>query len=187
MVAHTFNLSTREAEAGWSLRSRPSWSTEWVPGQPELHRETLSGKQTKKIQFKGQFLYFKSHVSIYDTLSGGLPLVSPAFSSVTVVLGLGWWEFCFNLRMSTFDIETQTLSSRKNTSAHIGLQSDSGSMRLADGCRGLHKCNRRIPLTRRLSLHNWSRLPFLLLCVITALSGDRKHGKQIVLPTLLKH
>jgi hypothetical protein len=42
MVAHAFNPSTREAEAGGFLSSRPAWSTEWVPGQPELHRETLS-------------------------------------------------------------------------------------------------------------------------------------------------
>jgi hypothetical protein len=39
MVAHTFNPSTREAEAGGFLSSRPAWSTEWVPGQPRLHRE----------------------------------------------------------------------------------------------------------------------------------------------------
>ena len=49
MVAHTFNPSTQEAEAGVFLSSRPAWSTEWVPGKPELHRETLSQKkQTKK-------------------------------------------------------------------------------------------------------------------------------------------
>jgi hypothetical protein len=44
LVAHTFNPSTQEAEAGGFLSSRPAWSTEWVPGQPGLHRETLSGK-----------------------------------------------------------------------------------------------------------------------------------------------
>jgi hypothetical protein len=36
-----FNLSTGEAEeteAGGSLSLRPSWSTEPVPGQQELHR-----------------------------------------------------------------------------------------------------------------------------------------------------
>jgi hypothetical protein len=52
MVAHTFNPSTLEAEAGGFLSSRPAWSTEWVPGQPGLHRKTLSRKpkpnQTKK-------------------------------------------------------------------------------------------------------------------------------------------
>jgi hypothetical protein len=32
----------------WVVSSRPVWSTEWVPGQPGLHRETLSwnNKQT---------------------------------------------------------------------------------------------------------------------------------------------
>jgi hypothetical protein len=37
-------LSTWEAEAGRSLSWRPAWSTEKVPGQPGLHRETLSPK-----------------------------------------------------------------------------------------------------------------------------------------------
>jgi hypothetical protein len=49
MVAHVFNPSIWEAEAGGFLSSRPTWSTKWVPGQPGLHRETLSRKkQTNK-------------------------------------------------------------------------------------------------------------------------------------------
>jgi len=44
MVVHSFDPSTPEAEAGRFLRSRPTWSTEWVPGHPGLHRETLSQK-----------------------------------------------------------------------------------------------------------------------------------------------
>jgi hypothetical protein len=49
VVAHAFNPSTWEAEAGGFLSSRLAWSTEWVPGQPGLHRETLSqNKQTNK-------------------------------------------------------------------------------------------------------------------------------------------
>jgi hypothetical protein len=48
MVAHTFNPSTQEAEAGGFLSSRPVWSTKWVPGQPRIYRETLSQKQTNK-------------------------------------------------------------------------------------------------------------------------------------------
>jgi hypothetical protein len=43
-------VHAEEAEAGRSLWVwlRPAWSTEWVPGQPGLHRETLSkNKQTK--------------------------------------------------------------------------------------------------------------------------------------------
>jgi hypothetical protein len=42
VVAHVFNPSTWKAEAGRSLSSRPPLSTEQVPGQLELHRETLS-------------------------------------------------------------------------------------------------------------------------------------------------
>jgi hypothetical protein len=49
MVVYTFNSSTREAEAGRFLSSRPAWSTKCVPGQPGLYRETLSRK-TKKQQ-----------------------------------------------------------------------------------------------------------------------------------------
>jgi hypothetical protein len=48
MLAHAFNPSTWEAEAGGFLSSRPAWSKEWVPGQPGLHRETLSQKKKKK-------------------------------------------------------------------------------------------------------------------------------------------
>jgi hypothetical protein len=51
VVAHAFNPSTWEAEAGRFLSSRPAWSTKWVPGQPRLHRETLSQK-TKKWRKK---------------------------------------------------------------------------------------------------------------------------------------
>ena len=51
MVAHTFfNPSTREAEAGRFLSSRTAWSRKWVPGQPGLHRETVSPKNKNKNQ-----------------------------------------------------------------------------------------------------------------------------------------
>jgi hypothetical protein len=48
VVAHAFNPSTWEAEAGGFLSSRPAWSTEWVPGQPGLYRETPSRKTKNK-------------------------------------------------------------------------------------------------------------------------------------------
>jgi len=41
MVTHAFNSSTGGAEAEGSPGSRPAWSTEQVPEQPGLHRETL--------------------------------------------------------------------------------------------------------------------------------------------------
>jgi hypothetical protein len=40
VVAHAFNPSTREAEAGRFLSSRPAWFS----GQPGLYKETLSRK-----------------------------------------------------------------------------------------------------------------------------------------------
>ena len=49
MVVHTFHPSTWEAEADTFLSLRPAWSTEGVPGQPGLHRETLSRK-TKRMK-----------------------------------------------------------------------------------------------------------------------------------------
>jgi hypothetical protein len=45
ILSVAFNPSTWEAEAGGFLSSRLAWSTEWVPGQPGLHRETQSQKQ----------------------------------------------------------------------------------------------------------------------------------------------
>jgi hypothetical protein len=52
VVAHAFNPSTREAEAGGFLSSRPAWSTKWIPGQPGLYRETLSQKNKNKNKTK---------------------------------------------------------------------------------------------------------------------------------------
>jgi hypothetical protein len=51
-VAHAFNPSTREAEAGGFLSSRPAWSTKWVPGQPGLYRETLSWRERERERRK---------------------------------------------------------------------------------------------------------------------------------------
>ena len=48
MVAHAFNPSTQEAETSGSQSLRPAWSIEGVPGQPGLHRETMSQKKKKK-------------------------------------------------------------------------------------------------------------------------------------------
>jgi hypothetical protein len=45
VVAHTFNSSTWETEAGISsLSSSPAWSTEHIPRDPKLLSEILSRK-----------------------------------------------------------------------------------------------------------------------------------------------
>lgn len=46
MVAHTFNPSTQEEEAGRSLSLRPMWTTKQVPGQ--AGRLCLKKKQMEK-------------------------------------------------------------------------------------------------------------------------------------------
>ena len=47
---NTFNPSTWEVEleVGGSVSSRPPWSTEHIPGEPGLHRGTLSQKNQTK-------------------------------------------------------------------------------------------------------------------------------------------
>ena len=47
-MAHSFNPSTWEAEAGRFLNSKTAGSTEWVPWQQVLHRESLSQGTEKK-------------------------------------------------------------------------------------------------------------------------------------------
>jgi hypothetical protein len=42
VVAHAFSPSIWKAETGGFLSLMPAWSTEWVPRQPGLYRETLS-------------------------------------------------------------------------------------------------------------------------------------------------
>jgi hypothetical protein len=54
LVAHAFDPSTQEAEAGGFLSSRPAWSTKWVPGQLGLYRETLSRKTKNQNQTNKQ-------------------------------------------------------------------------------------------------------------------------------------
>ena len=44
-----FNPSTQEAEAGRSLSLRPAWSSEQVPGQPRLHRESRSAEKKNQL------------------------------------------------------------------------------------------------------------------------------------------
>jgi hypothetical protein len=47
MMAHAFNASTQEAQAGRSLSLRSARSAEQGPGHPGLHREKLVSKKNK--------------------------------------------------------------------------------------------------------------------------------------------
>jgi hypothetical protein len=47
-VAHSCNPSTLVAGAGGLQGLRAAWSTEQVPGQPGLHKKTLSQKSKYK-------------------------------------------------------------------------------------------------------------------------------------------
>ena len=58
VVAHAFNPSTWEAEAGKFLSSRPAWSTKRVPGQSGLHRETMSRQQQQQNKTKQNKMTF---------------------------------------------------------------------------------------------------------------------------------
>lgn len=48
VVVHAINPSAQGAEAVWSLSSRPTSSADKVPGQPGIHRKSLSPKQQIK-------------------------------------------------------------------------------------------------------------------------------------------
>jgi hypothetical protein len=55
VMAHAFNPSTHQAEAGRFLSLRSAWSTERVPRHPGLHRERClkqTNKQTNKQKQK---------------------------------------------------------------------------------------------------------------------------------------
>jgi hypothetical protein len=86
MVAHAFNPSTREAEADGSLSSRPAWSTKWVPGQPGLHRETLSWK-TKQTGHR----WLPCNFSTWNTRIGNsMPLFSVSLGYLRPCLRHAW-------------------------------------------------------------------------------------------------
>jgi hypothetical protein len=78
VVVHAFNPSSWEAEAGGFLSSRPAWSTEWVPGQPGLHRETLSRKTKQKTKTKNKKPKTKTKQTEWEleTLFAPQPLMS---------------------------------------------------------------------------------------------------------------
>lgn len=59
IVVHAFNAMHLGlmAEAGGCLSLRPTWPTQQVPGQPVVHRETLSQEQHNKQKNKMCYIY----------------------------------------------------------------------------------------------------------------------------------
>jgi hypothetical protein len=91
VVAHAFNPSTQEAEAGEFLSSRPAWSIEWVPGQPGLYRETLSRKNQKRKKKKKRKKDIPIHV---ENVEGGSqkPQTSVCLFVLKRLRGLEWQQ-----------------------------------------------------------------------------------------------
>jgi hypothetical protein len=70
VVAHACNPSTREAEAGGFLSSRPAWSTECVPGQlmPFIYLRTY-------LYLCGcVYVYHSTYVAVRGQLAGQFSL-----------------------------------------------------------------------------------------------------------------
>jgi hypothetical protein len=127
LVVHTLNPSTWEAEASRFLSLRPAWSTEWVPGQPGLYRETLThlpAPQKKKyveriacntqsmvgkahyVQMSHRSLYYVNKSQIYSPSSHrqALELLNfllwstSSLESVTLLISDFWfWCNCVSL------------------------------------------------------------------------------------------
>jgi hypothetical protein len=90
MMAHAFNPSTWEAEAGGFLSLRTAWSTTWVPGQPGIYRETLSRKK-KKCDFLHHrcltleyFITFKRNSLLFSLL------YNPIKKQTTLTVYINW-------------------------------------------------------------------------------------------------
>jgi hypothetical protein len=64
VVAHAFNPSTQEAEAGKLLSSRLAWSTKWVPGQPGKPCLEKPKKKKKKEKEKAADINLSLHKHI---------------------------------------------------------------------------------------------------------------------------
>jgi hypothetical protein len=99
MVAHAFNPSTWEAEAGGFLSSRPAWSTEWVPGQPGQKTSYHCGLWFKMIYCCDWSVLWSlkaNQQSISPVHSAGLkalPSERPLRHQIQAfcVLSLFWW------------------------------------------------------------------------------------------------
>jgi hypothetical protein len=69
------------------LSSRPAWSTEWVPGQPGLHRETLSQKTKPQTNKKEVYVDLKLLVLLSPPDCWDYRYVLPRLAFVCVLHG----------------------------------------------------------------------------------------------------
>jgi hypothetical protein len=87
VVAHAFNPSTQEAEAGASLNLRPAWSTEWVPGQPmNVTQRILVWKRKKERIFLLTLQGFHTHIQyiLIIFIHHFSPNADPGSNSLTI-------------------------------------------------------------------------------------------------------
>ena len=56
---HAFNSSTWAAEAVRTLSSRPAWTTEGIPGQPDYYTEKPYWKNKQRTKAEVLLLKFK--------------------------------------------------------------------------------------------------------------------------------
>jgi hypothetical protein len=88
VVAHGFNPSTREAEAGRFLSLRPAWSTKWAPGQPGLYKNPVLKMEKKKVD---------STVHVYNSCAKGqkpgcFPCQLNQIEEFKSRWGWAWWR-----------------------------------------------------------------------------------------------
>lgn len=65
MASHTYNSSTRKAEAGRSFNSRLAFFTQQEQGQPESHSEKLYDLKFKKKKKQGYVLSLKQSGAVF--------------------------------------------------------------------------------------------------------------------------
>ena len=69
MVAHAFNPSTREAEAGGFLSSRTAWATQRNPvSRKKEKRKERRKKKRKKMQLNFFFFDIGFHYAVVDDI-----------------------------------------------------------------------------------------------------------------------
>jgi hypothetical protein len=132
VVAHAFNPSTREAEAGGFLSLRPAWSTKWVPGQPGLYREPLSLKKTNKQNKNKKTKQKKPYVKAYTqwerpwcSMEWQTVVAGPLLAILPLLLPLCWGNVAVTVgryqgsRGPTSGSDTGVAPKRKHSCEHF--------------------------------------------------------------------